>query len=136
MASGPKPLNIENPKGWAVKPIEGGTHTAIIFDMRDGPFGVALNNDDLSRFIERILQELAKLTATQTPEYPPKGIVAAPVPVTSFGFAPDPHDSSSTVLVVAVGNVRISFQVDATMLQTTCKRIVASARAVKPRTTN
>jgi hypothetical protein len=136
MASGPKPLNIENPKGWAVKPIEGGTHTAIIFDMRDGPFGVALNNDDLSRFIERILQEITKLTATQTPEFPPKILAGNPVPVTSLGFFPHPRDSSSALLSMAVGNFRISFQVDGAMLQTTCKTVLASARAAKPRTTN
>ncbi len=129
-------IQTETPKGWAIRPIEGGTHTAVVFEMRDGPIGVALNNNDLSRFIERILQEITKLTATQTPEYPPNGVVAAPVPVTSFGIAPDPRDSSSTVLMVVVGNVRISFQVDATMLQTTCKRVVASAKELRSKTTN
>ena len=136
MASGPKPLNIENPKGWAVKPIKGGTHTAVIFDMRDGPFGVALNNHDLSQFIELILKEITKLTATQTPEYPPKELAANPVPVTSLGFSPHPHDESSALLSMAVGNVRLTFEVDGTMLVETCKTILASAQAVKPRTTN
>ncbi len=135
MSDNPEQLQIENPKGWAVKPIEGGTHTAVIFDMRDGPFGVSLNNDDLSRFIERILQELTKLTATQTPEYPPKELAANPVPVTSLGFSPHPHDNSSALLSMGVGNIRITFQVDGTMLVETCKKILASAQAVKHRTT-
>ena len=136
MTDDPKQLQIENPKGWAVEPIEGGTHTAVIFDMRDGPFGVALNNNDLGRFIGRLLQEITKLTATQTPEYPPKELAANPVPVTSLGFSPHPHDERSALLSMAVGNVRLTFEVDGTMLVETCKTVLASARAVKPRTTN
>ena len=136
MSDKPKKLDVGIPKGWVVRPTDDGKHMAIVFDMQDGPVGVALDNNDLGLFIERILQELAKLTATQTPEYPPNGVVAAPVPVTSFGFAPDPRDSSSTVLMLAVGDVRISFQVDASMLLTTCKRVVARAKEVKPKTTN
>ena len=129
-------IPIETPKGWAVRSIEGGTHTAVFFEMRGGPIGVALNNNDLSRFIERILQEITKLTATQTPEYPPKELAANPVPVTSLGFSPHPHDERSALLSMAVGNMRLTFEVDGTMLVETCKKVLASAWAVKPRTTN
>ena len=136
MSDKPEKVYLQFVNRWVVKPTDDGKHMAIVFDMQDGPVGVALDNNNLGLFIEGILQELAKLTATQTPEYPPKELVAAPVPVTSFGFAPDPRDSSSTVLMVVVGNVRISFQVDATMLQTTCERVVASAKELRPKTAN
>lgn len=79
-------LKLETPKGWAVRPIDGGTHTALVFQQHEGdPIGVALNNNDLSRFVCKIISEAAKLASKQEPSDPPKKLAVDPIPVVSMG---------------------------------------------------
>ena len=131
-----KHVQVELAEAWAIRPIEDSALTALAFETQSGTRAFSFNAHDLSRLTEGLLREMSRQTATQTPEFPPKILAANPVPVTSLGFSPHPHDSSSALLLMAVGNFQISFQVDGAMLVETCKTVLASARAVKPRTTN
>ena len=131
-----KYVQLELAEAWAVRPIEGSALTALVFETQSGTRGFSFNAHDLSRFTEGLLREMSRLTATQTPEFPPKELAANPVPVTSLGFSPHPQDSSSALLSMAVGNFRITFQVDGAMLVETCMTVLASAQVVKPKTTN
>ena len=136
MADDGHDLQLENPTGWLVQPIEGGTHTAIVFKMRNWPLGVALNNNDLSRFSGRIIAEASDFTAKQTPEAPPESLSTNPIPTTSLGIAPHPHDQTSGILAVAVGNLRLTFQVDLSSLFELCETVRTSTTATRPRTKN
>ena len=131
-----KDVQLELAEAWVVRPTEDRALTALVFETQSGTRGFSFNAYDLSRFTEVLLREMSRQTATQTPEFSPKILAANPVLVTSLGFSPHPQDSSSALLLMAVGNFQISFQVDGAMLVETCKTVLASARAVKPRTTN
>ncbi len=127
---------VELAEKWAVREIEGSALTALVFETQSGTRGFSFNAHDLSQLTEALLREMSRQTATQTPEFPPKIVAANPVPVTSLGFSPHPQDSSSALLSMAVGNFRISFQIDGATLVQTCKTVLASITVVKPRTTN
>ncbi len=136
MSENGKYVQLELAEAWAVRPTKDRTLTALVFETQSGARAFSFNAHDLSRFAEELLREMSRQTATQTPEFPPQELATNPVPVTSLGFSPHPQDSSSALLSMAVGNFRISFQVDGAMLFATCKTVLASARVVKPRTTN
>ena len=136
MSENGKYVQLELAKAWAVRPTEDPALTALVFETQSGTRGFSFNAHDLSRLTEALLREMSRKTAMQTPEFPPNILFANPVPITSLGFSPHPQDISSAILLMSVGNFRISFQVDGAMLVETCKMVLASARAVKPRTTN
>ena len=136
MSKDGKEVQVELAEAWAVRPIEGSALTALVFETQSGTRAFPFNSHDLSRFTEDLLREMSKLTATQTPGYAPKELAANPVPVTSLGFSPHPQDNSSAILGLAIGDFRISFQVDGTMLVQTCHKVLASTTVVKPKSSH
>jgi hypothetical protein len=131
-----KEVQVEIADAWAVRPIEEGALTVLVFETQSGTRAFSFDAHNLSRFTEDLLREMSRQTATQTPEFPPKILAANPVPVTSLGFAPHPEDSSSVLLSMAVGNFQITFQVDGATLVQTCKTVLASTTVVKPRSSH
>ena len=120
-------IEAETPNGWAVQQNEQGTQTSVIFNMKDGPFGVALNNNDLGRFMERIFLEISTQTTAQNPALQPENVTENPIPAHSLSFVPHPQDNTSVILALAFGDLQISFMVDSTMLVSTCMRVVANS---------
>ena len=122
------------PTGSFVRPVGDGKSVAIGFRFADRPnFGVRFANQDLSLFVERLLSVVAKMGTSQKQKSHPKELMSEPVPVTRIDFVPDPRDETSAVLLVAMGETAISFQMDSTMMVEECMRVAAKTKSLGSR---
>ena len=117
-------IKLENPKGFAVTAIDGGTHTALVFKMRDAPIGVALNNQDLSRLACRVISEAEKHASRQAPSDPPKELRVDPISAVSIGVGRGRSDAEG-LLTLRLGNLNLTFALELSTLTGMCEKLQA-----------
>jgi hypothetical protein len=112
-------LNLKTSKGWAVQPIND-THTGLVFNMDDGPLGVAIANQEFSRLASRIILEAEKHAATQTPKLEKSETLRSdPIPVISMGFSPG-RTNQEAFVAMKLGNLDLVFAVELSILRRLC----------------
>ena len=129
-------LQVETATAWAVQPMPDGKHTALVFRLSAGNIGVAMSNNDLGRYAERLIIEAGKLGENRFPSKPPETLAATPIPVNSLSIEPHPQDTSSALVAVQTGNIQIVFVMDVTMLRAQCTRLVERTHREKRRPAN
>jgi hypothetical protein len=129
------PVNADHGHATAPEPVHGSTvlsngegSIAVAFNVQSGSAEFAFSAEEFMLFAARIISEAARVAASV--DGPPSEPAVA-LPVRAVSIDQHPSEASAAVLAVQVGNAKLAFDIEASLLLQSVKQFLDRRKSAR-----